>query len=1006
MKKLLLFTFAVLLSYAGFTQGSSLYSDDFESYAAGSYIAESNPTWWTTWGGAPGTGEDAYISEDFANSPTKSVFVDPDDGLTDLILKLGNKTSGAYNVDWYIYVETGYQAYYNFQHFESPGIEWAFDVWFYDDGTGEMQTGNIKYPFTYPAGTWFKVEHDINIDADLASLTVNGTIVHEWPFSYESGGTGGTNQLGGVDFWTDDDTYRYYIDDIEYSPMPIVLYEDDFESYELLDYIALSNPTWWTTWGNAPGTGEDGYISGDFAHSPTQSLFIDPDDGLTDLILKLGNKTSGAYNVNWWMYVETGYQAYYNFQHFESPGIEWAFDVWFYDDGTGEMQTGNIKYPFTYTAGAWFMVEHDINIDDDLASLTVNGTVVHEWPFSYESGGTGGTNQLGGVDFWTDDDTYRYYVDDLSYIQLATSQDPAISISPEQLNATGPQGFATTLPLTISNDGVADLTYQVSVIYPMPVQKAAVTSMEGQATPVRSLGYSSQASADPNARPAAYNPVTDDFVLHYDGDNFSAIGWNSVPITPSVAAMFPTNLTLPHAGMMLSSVDIYINDPGTNFVLKIWDMGNSYQPGTLLVSQAFTGTSLTWNSITLNDPVYITGADIWVGYSFTQSVAETFIPGTDGGPANPNGDFISTGVGWSHLSDNPDLDYNWNIRANLTGTPIEQWLSVDPSSGMITPGNSEELTVTFDAAFLEEGTYTATLRVVSNDPENLQIDVPVTFEVTAGGTMTSVILDFEAQEDWSLTFDPWTVVDVDGSGTYGFETIEFPHNYEPMAFIAFNPATTIPPMTDDAEIQPHGGVRFGACMASADPTYLNDDWLISPMVDLGMNSSVTFWVKSYTAQYGLERYNVLVSTTDNEPGSFTSISGPTYMEAPAVWTEVSYDLSMYDGQAIYVAIQCVTADAFIFMVDDISIDFIVGTPEQPANVEIAVYPNPVTDHMNIVSGVEMTQVEIFNQLGQVVYSQVVKDTNFNLNTANFNAGVYFVRITTDQGISTKKIMIK
>ena len=54
----------------------------------------------------------------------------------------------------------------------------------------------------------------------------------------------------------------------------------------------------------------------------------------------------------------------------------------------------------------------------------------------------------------------------------------------------------------------------------------------------------------------------------------------------------------------------------------------------------------------------------------------------------------------------------------------------------------------------------------------------------------------------------------------------------------------------------------------------------------------------------------------------------------------------------------------------------------------------------------MTQVEIFNQLGQKVFGQVVKDTNFNLNTTGFNSGVYFIKITSDEGIATKKIMVK
>jgi photosystem II stability/assembly factor-like uncharacterized protein len=585
---------------------------------------------------------------------------------------------------------------------------------------------------------------------------------------------------------------------------------------------------------------------------------------------------------------------------------------------------------------------------------------------------------------------------------------PTFSLSASELVEQEEVDAIKTQNLTVSNTGGADLTYSASVIYQaVPGQTASAVSLEGQTNTVRSLGYNS-ASLDPDARPASYNPPpTDDYVLHYDGDNFSAVGWSVVPTTPTVAAMFPTNLTLPHAGMMLSSVDIYVNDPGTDFVLKIWDMGTSLAPGTLLVSQPFTAQSLSWNTITLTTPVFITGADIWVGYEFTQTVASTFIPGTDAGPANPFGDFISTGISWGHLSANPDLNYNWNIRANLTGTPLNQWLSVAPTSGTITPGNSDNLTVTFDATGLETGTYSAFLRFVTNDAEHLLVDVPVTLEVIPGGSVISVVLDFEEQSDWSMTFDPWTAVDGDGLPTYGITDVTFPHSEEPMAFIAFNPATTTPPQTGDPALQPHNGSRFGACMAAVpEPPVYNNDWMISPKVSLGNNSSISLWAKSYTDAYGLEKYNVLVSTTDMDPASFTLISGPTPVSAPLEWTEVTYDLAAYDQQNVYVAIQCVSQDAFIFMVDDISIDYTLGVPDVPQDMKISLYPNPVQDQLHITSGVDMTQVEIFNQLGQKVFGQVIKDMNFDLNTSGFNSGVYFVKITSDEGIATKKIMVK
>jgi hypothetical protein len=335
---------------------------------------------------------------------------------------------------------------------------------------------------------------------------------------------------------------------------------------------------------------------------------------------------------------------------------------------------------------------------------------------------------------------------------------------------------------------------------------------------------------------------------------------------------------------------------------------------------------------------------------------------------------------------------------------MTQWLSVAPASGTIAPGGSTTLIVACDAGDLEPGMYNAALRFISNDPSNSMVDLPVTFEVLPGGVTQSVVLDFESVPDFSLTFDPWTVNDQDGAETYGFTDIEFPNNYAPMAFIAFNPATTTPPL-DDPELLPHGGVRFGACMASVPPPF-NNDWLISPQTTLGMNPTFSFWVKSYTDQYGLEKYNVLVSTTDNNPGSFTSISGSTPLLAPVEWTNMEFDLSMYEGQTVYVAIQCVSEDAWVFMVDDLSIDFIVGTPETEQEVVYSIYPNPVTDQVNITSENEMTQVDIFNQLGQKVFSQVVKDNYFSLNTSEFNSGVYYIRITTENGIATEKVMIR
>lgn len=83
---------------------------------------------------------------------------------------------------------------------------------------------------------------------------------------------------------------------------------------------------------------------------------------------------------------------------------------------------------------------------------------------------------------------------------------------------------------------------------------------------------------------------------------------------------------------------------------------------------------------------------------------------------------------------------------------------------------------------------------------------------------------------------------------------------------------------------------------------------------------MSFWAKSLTNNYnGGERFNVLVSTTNTATTSFTKISLNPYTIPPLTWTEYTYDLSAYNGMNVYIAIQCVSSDEFVFMLDDVEV---------------------------------------------------------------------------------------
>ncbi len=200
-------------------------------------------------------------------------------------------------------------------------------------------------------------------------------------------------------------------------------------------------------------------------------------------------------------------------------------------------------------------------------------------------------------------------------------------------------------------------------------------------------------------------------------------------------------------------------------------------------------------------------------------------------------------------------------------------------------------------------------------------------EVFDPNGITAFSLDFEACTDFQLDdFSPWTTLDVDLLPTYTASGFDFTNEGYTGSFIAFNSTNTTPAATG---WEAHGGDLCGICFAAVPTATVtaNNDWLISRQIDLGTNSSFSFWAKSITSTYGLERFVVWVSTTDNLPASFTKISAGTYIQAPVTWTEYTYDLSAYNNQSVYIAVQCVSADAYAFMIDDIEIssDYIAPT---------------------------------------------------------------------------------
>ncbi len=201
----------------------ALICDNFDSYNTALKLGPQAP-WWTTWSGTEGGAEDGIVTIEQANTPTKSfkiISTAAMGGPQDVMLNLGNKTTGIYELKWKMFIPVGRNGYYNIQNVMPIATgDWNLDVYFENASAGRVLIGNgpTLTTFTYPNGQWFEVKHKIDLDNNLLTLWINGNFVYKMPYA---------KNLGGIDFYGANNINTYYIDDVEYIKLPPVVYNVD-----------------------------------------------------------------------------------------------------------------------------------------------------------------------------------------------------------------------------------------------------------------------------------------------------------------------------------------------------------------------------------------------------------------------------------------------------------------------------------------------------------------------------------------------------------------------------------------------------------------------------------------------------------------------------------------------------------------------------------------------------------------------------------------------------------
>ncbi len=197
----------------------------------------------------------------------------------------------------------------------------------------------------------------------------------------------------------------------------------------------------------------------------------------------------------------------------------------------------------------------------------------------------------------------------------------------------------------------------------------------------------------------------------------------------------------------------------------------------------------------------------------------------------------------------------------------------------------------------------------------------------------------------------------------------------------------------------------------------NEDWLISPALDLTGYINLTFsfdHARNYASNEGLY---VMVSTDYSGTGdptlaTWTDLTASFTFPDPGSWTFVpagTADISAYATEATYLAFVYNSTDveASTWEVDNADVLGVINTGIDHINTTtLQVYPNPASGFISVVSD-EDAEAVIVNLMGQTVLTTPVKVGVNQISVNDFNSGIYLVKVTYANGtVAINRLMVK
>ena len=203
-------------------------------------------------------------------------------------------------------------------------------------------------------------------------------------------------------------------------------------------------------------------------------------------------------------------------------------------------------------------------------------------------------------------------------------------------------------------------------------------------------------------------------------------------------------------------------------------------------------------------------------------------------------------------------------------------------------------------------------------------------------------------------------------------------------------------------------------------------WLFTPPLYLQNGDSVSFWTISYANNSYPDRLELrlnsinsdtLVGTTETSLGNFTTLLltiNPLLdtVSYPLIWTKYNLVITGTIPHTSRLAFRYTVpntgglgVNGSVIGIDDFHYSSILlSVTDMNTESEFLIYPNPANSTLFINSNTPVFSIKFYDVNGNLVNTQTEKLNHAQISVSNLNSGMYFIELTTENGVFRKKWM--